>query len=132
MVQPVFNGGALRAKRRGAMAAYDAAQSIYRQTVLLAFEDVANVLKAVETDAAVLKAQSEAEATARASLDLARGQFENGAVSYMTLLNAERQHQQATIAFIKAQAARFMDTAALFQALGGGWQDKQGEKNGTY
>ena len=121
MLQPIFRGGELTARRRAAIAAYDQAEAQYRETVLQAFQNVADVLRALEKDAQTLKAQADAEAVARASLDLTRKQFQLGAVSYLTLLNAERQHQQARISLVQAQAARFADTAALFQALGGGW-----------
>ena len=121
LLQPVFRGGELTAKRRAAFAAYDGAEAQYRATVLQAFQDVADVLRALELDAQTLKAQADAEAAAKASLDLARDRFELGAASYLTLLNAERQHQQARIVLAQAQAARFSDTAALFQSLGGGW-----------
>jgi NodT family efflux transporter outer membrane factor (OMF) lipoprotein len=121
MLQPIFRGGELTAKRRAAIAAYSLAEAQYRGTVLQAFQDVADVLRALELDAQTLKAQADAEAAAKASLDLARERFQLGATSYLTLLNAERQHQQARIGLVQAQAARFSDTAALFQALGGGW-----------
>ncbi len=127
LLQPLFRGGELTAKRRAAIAAYEQAGAQYRETVLLAFQDVADVLRALEMDARTLKAQSEAEAAARASLDLARQQFRLGAASYLTLLNAERQHQQARIGLVQARAARYSDTAALFQALGGGtWSATEG------
>ena len=103
------------------MAAYDASLANYRQTVLLAFQDVADALRSVEIDAVALKSRADALYTAHASLEMARGQYQAGAVSYLTLLNAERQHQNSRILFVKAQATRFMDTAVLFQALGGGW-----------
>ena len=74
-----------------------------------------------EADAAALRAQSEAEQTAGASLGLARDQFRLGAINYLTLDNAERTYQQARINLVQAQANRYADTAALFQALGGGW-----------
>ncbi|PWB60903.1 MAG: RND transporter [Deltaproteobacteria bacterium] len=121
VLQPLFHGGELTAKRRAAVAAHDQAEAQYRETVLEAFRDVADVLRALELDAQTLQAQSDAEETARASLQLARQQFRYGAVSYLTLLTAERQHQQARIGLVEARAARFSDTAALFQALGGGW-----------
>jgi NodT family efflux transporter outer membrane factor (OMF) lipoprotein len=121
LLQPLFHGGALTAKRRAAIAAYDQAMANYRNTVLLSFQDVANTLKALEMDAETLKARVDAEAAARDSLGLSQTQFQYGAVSYLTLLNAETQHQQAKINLIQAQATRFADTAALFQALGGGW-----------
>lgn len=127
LLQPIFRGGELSAKRRAAIAAYDQAEAQYRETVLQAFQNVADVLRALEKDADTLKAQSEAEAAAAESLDLTRNQFELGAVSYLTLLNAERQYQQARLTLAQAQAARFADTAALFQALGGGWWNRVAE-----
>jgi outer membrane protein TolC len=125
VLQPIFRGGELTAKRRAAIAAYDQAEAQYRQTVLQAFQNVADALRALEMDAQTLKAQADAEAAARASMDLVRQQFQLGAASYLALLNAERQHQQARISLVQAQAARFSDTAALFQALGGGWWSRQ-------
>jgi NodT family efflux transporter outer membrane factor (OMF) lipoprotein len=127
LLQPVFRGGELTAKRRAAIAAFDAAEAQYRETVLQAFRNVADVLRALEQDAHALKAQSSAESAARESLDLARDQFELGATSYLTMLNAERQHQQARLNLAQAQAARYADTAALFQALGGGWWNREQE-----
>jgi NodT family efflux transporter outer membrane factor (OMF) lipoprotein len=124
LLQPVFHGGELIAKRSAAVAAYDQAAAQYRETVLQAFQNVADALRALDADAAALKAQAEAEAAARATLDLTRKQFEFGAVSYISLLNAERQYQQTKISLVQAQAARFADTAALFQALGGGWWNR--------
>jgi len=130
IVQPLFRGGELTAKRRAAIAAFDQAGAQYRATVLQAFQNVADVLRALERDADTLKAQSDAEMAARESLELARGQYELGAAGYLTLLNAERQHLQTSIALAQARAGRLADTAALFQALGGGWWNKEvkGEK----
>jgi NodT family efflux transporter outer membrane factor (OMF) lipoprotein len=121
LLQPLFHGGALNAKRRAAIAAYDEAAALYRQTVLLAFQNVADALRALDDDARVLKANADAEALAREALALAERQFQLGAVSQLTLLNAQRQYHVARIALVQAQAARYADTAALFQALGGGW-----------
>jgi outer membrane protein TolC len=68
-----------------------------------------------------LVAQASAERAAFASLDLARRQYQLGAIDYLTLLNAQRTWQQARIDRVQAEANRYADTAALFQALGGGW-----------
>jgi outer membrane protein TolC len=87
---------------------------------------VAVVLRALEDDARTLKAQAEAEAAARDTLDLVKKQFNLGAVSYLSLLNAQRQYRLARFILVQAQAARFADTAALFQALGGGWWNREG------
>jgi NodT family efflux transporter outer membrane factor (OMF) lipoprotein len=121
LLQPIFNAGELSAKRRAAIAAYDQAAAQYRGTVLKAFQNVADVLRALETDARMLRAQAEAEAAAKATLDLTQKQFELGAVNYLSLLVAQRDFQGARISLIQAQAERFSDSAALFQALGGGW-----------
>lgn len=121
LTQPVFRGGELSAKRRAAVAAYDEASAVYRETVLLAFQDVADVLESLEQGAAALKAHGEAEEAAKRSLEFTQRQFELGAVSYLALLNADRDYRQTRIDRIEAQAARHSDTAALFQALGGAW-----------
>lgn len=124
LLQPLFNAGALSAKRRAAVAAYQQAQAQYQSTVLGAFQNVADSLRALDLDAATLKAQADAEALARESLDLSTRQYQLGGVSYLVLLDAQRTYQQARVALVQAQAARYADTAALFQALGGGWWNR--------
>ncbi|MEJ2034490.1 MAG: efflux transporter outer membrane subunit, partial [Deltaproteobacteria bacterium] len=121
LLQPIFNGGELSARRRAAIAAYDQAAAQYRQTVLQAFQNVADVLRALETDARSVRAQADAETAAKTTLDLTRKQFDLGAISYLSLLVAQRDYLQARISLVAAQAQRYADTAALFQALGGGW-----------
>jgi len=121
LLQPLFNGGSLQAKKRAAVAAYEQADAQYRQTVLNAFLNVANTLRALDSDAQTLSAQALAEGLARESLDLVTRQYQLGAVSYLGLLDAQRSYAQTRIALVQAQAARYADTAALFQALGGGW-----------
>ena len=125
LLQPIFNGGALSARRRAAIAAYDQAAAQYRATVLTAFQNVADALRALDSDASALKAQADAESLARESLELAARQYQLGAVSYLALLDAQRSHQQARVGLAQAQAARYADTAALFQALGGGWWNRE-------
>ena len=127
LLQPLFHGGQLMARRRAAIAAFDQARAQYRETVLFAFQNVADVLRALEADARTLSAQKEAESAARGTLELVRGQYQVGAVSYLALLIAERQYQTAWIGLVRAQATRFADTAALFQALGGGWWESRPE-----
>jgi NodT family efflux transporter outer membrane factor (OMF) lipoprotein len=125
VVAPLFHGGELRAKRRLALAAYDQALAQYRQTVLSAFQDVADVLRALESDAAAMKARVEGQATADEALKLANAQFQAGAIGYLAWLNVQRQDSEARMELVQAYAVRFADTAALFQALGGGWWDKK-------
>ena len=128
LLQPVFHGGELSAERRAAVAAYDQAMAQYRLVVLQAFQNVADVLRALDADAETLKAQADADESARSTLELTQKQFQLGGVSYLSLLNAERQYQQTRIDLIQAQAARYADTAALLQALGGGWWNRDGRR----
>jgi len=121
LLAPIFSGGQLRANRRAAVAAFDAAAANYRQTVLTAFANVADALRALQDDALALQAQVEAQRQAHDTFNMASYQFNVGAVSYLTLLNAQQQFQQTRIAVVQAEADRFADTVALFQALGGGW-----------
>lgn len=122
ILQPIFAGGALQAQKRAAIAAYEQAAAQYRQTVLQAFQNVADTLRAIETDARALQALTRAEIAARDSLRIQEKQFQLGGVSYLSLLTAQRQYQQTRINRIQAEAARFIDTATLFQALGGSWR----------
>lgn len=121
VAQPLFQGGALLANRRAKIDAYQQAEAQYRQTVIQAFQNVADTLKALEYDAQTVQAQARAESAARGALDLTLAQYRLGGINYINLLNAQHQYQETRINLIKAQAARFSDTAALFQALGGGW-----------
>lgn len=121
LAQPIFHGGELLHQKRAAVAAFDKAAAQYRSTVLTAFQSVADTLRALESDANALNAQLVADRSAEDSLNLARQQFRAGGISYLSLLDAERTFQQARINLVTAQANRYADTAALFQALGGGW-----------
>lgn len=125
LLQPIFQAGALQAKRRAASAAYDQITANYQQVVLQAFQNVADTLNALQTDADALRAQTQAENAARASLNLTQRQYKLGGVSYINVLDAQRQYQQTRINRIQAQAARYADTAALFQSLGGGWWNRK-------
>ncbi|MBU6491816.1 MAG: efflux transporter outer membrane subunit [Burkholderiales bacterium] len=128
LLQPLFHGGQLLSQKRAAEAAYDQAAAQYRQTVLQAFQNVADTLRALDNDAHALNAQADAERAARASLDLSQQQYRLGAVSYLSLLDSQRQYQQSVVNLVQAQAARYADTAALFQAVGGGWWHDQSKQ----
>ncbi|HTN94713.1 MAG TPA: efflux transporter outer membrane subunit [Gallionella sp.] len=124
LVQPIFHGGTLQHQRKAAVAAYDAAAAQYRSVVLSAFKDVANVLDALRSDAAIVQTQTVAAQSAADSLEITRKQYQIGAASYLALLNAQQSYQQTRIALAQARAGRFADTAALFQSLGGGWWNR--------
>jgi NodT family efflux transporter outer membrane factor (OMF) lipoprotein len=124
LTAPIFEGGTLLHEERGARAAYVQAAEQYRSTVLSAFQNVADTLVALEQDAEGLKAASAAADAAKVTLDLSARQYKDGYAGYLSLLSAEQGYQQARINLLQAQANRFADTAALFQALGGGWWNR--------
>lgn len=121
LAEPIFQGGALWHRERAARAAYVQAREQYRNAVLVAFQNVADTLNALEQDGNALQTAAAAADSARLTLDLTGRQWQSGYVGYLALLNAEQAYQQARIALVQAQANRYADTAALFQALGGGW-----------
>ncbi len=122
ILQPLFHGGELLHKKRAAEAGMDAALANWRQTVLVAFQNVADSLQALEYGAQSLQALATAEQDAAKLLALTRSQYRVGAAGYLKLLSAEQTWQEARAALIQARAARLADTAALYAALGGGWQ----------
>ncbi len=124
LTQPIFNAGGLQAERRAAIDSYQQALAQYKQTVLQAFQNVADTLRALQHDAETLHAQKNAEVAAHKSYILTEEQFRLGGVNYLSLLVAQQQYQQAKINLIQAEASRYNDTAALFQSLGGGWWNR--------
>lgn len=124
---PLFDGGALRHQQGAAQAAADQAAAQYRSTVLTAFQNVADTLQAIHEDAAALEMADAAEVATRRSYAIAKRQWETGASNYLPVLVAEQAWRQAEIGLVQAQAGRYADTAALFQALGGGWWNRPAE-----
>ena len=124
VTQPIFQGGTLMHKERAARAAYVEADEQYRSTVLTAFQNVADTLNALQQDADALKTAAAAKDAAAVTLDLTQKQYQSGYVNYLGLLSAEQSYQQALINLVQAQSNRYADTAALFQALGGGWWNR--------
>jgi len=124
ITQPIFDGGTLLHRERAARAAYTEAAEQYRSTVLTAFQNVADTLNALQQDADALKTAAAAKDAAAITLQLTQQQYQTGYVNYLGLLNAEQSYQQALIILVQAQTNRYADTAALFQALGGGWWNR--------
>ncbi len=119
--QTIFDADTLRQKQKEAEAAFDAAAAAYRGTVLTAFQNVADSLKAIQYDALALSAAAKAERSASEYLDITKQKLDLGAANSLVLLSAQQAYQQARISLIQARAARLTDTIALFLALGGGW-----------
>ena len=124
LTQPIFKGGQLVHQRRAAVAAAQEAAANYQATVITAFQNVSNTLYALQADADALAAQTSAERAAADSAALVQAQFKSGGASFVQVLSAEQTQQTAAVALVKARAQRFADTAALFQALGGGWWNR--------
>ena len=121
LLQPLFRGGELQARKRAAAAVFDQAAAAYRLSVLQGLQNVADVLRALEADALAVSARSEQAARADDAYRITLARFNAGGVSQLALLDAERQRLQAESDRLQAAASRYSDAAALFQALGGGW-----------
>jgi len=125
--QNLFAGGALLHLKRAAEAAFEQAAAQYRSTVLTAFQNVADTLYALQNDAESLKGAVAAERATKVTLDLTLKQQQVGYVNYLALLSARMAYQQSLITRVQAQASRYSDTVALFQAMGGGWWNRSNE-----
>jgi len=125
IAQTLFAGGTLVHRKRAAEAAFDQAAAQYKSTVLTAFRNVSDTLSALQFDADALQAQATAEAATKKSLDFAIAGRKLGATSYLELLSAQQAYQQSVLNLVQARANRYQDTAALFQALGGGWWNRR-------
>jgi NodT family efflux transporter outer membrane factor (OMF) lipoprotein len=125
VTQPIFEGGTLLHRKRAASAALKQAAAQYQSTVITAYQNVADTLHASLSDADELAADVRAENAAKVTYDLARRQLDVGFVSYLSLLSAETAYSQTLLTRVQAQATRYGDTVALFQALGGGWWNRK-------
>jgi len=118
---PLFQGGSLWYQRQAAIDAFHAAQANYRQTVLTAFAQVGDVLKAIEYDTAALQARADANHAAQQALHLLQANYTAGLASYIEVYTADVLYHQSSIEYLQAVAQRHQDTVALYVALGGGW-----------
>jgi NodT family efflux transporter outer membrane factor (OMF) lipoprotein len=125
IAQPLFSGGALRAEEQAAEAVFAQAGAAYQEVVLSALQDVADTLAALDADARILRERSEAARFAETAYGIASQQYEAGGVSLLTLLEAERNFVASSIDETEALGIRFAHSAALFQALGGGWWSEE-------
>ncbi len=121
LATPLIQGPTLWYQRKAAIDAYHQALANYRQTVLASLAQVADALDALQHDAEILRAESQALETAAEALHLIQANYQAGTVSYLQVLIADYQYEQATLGDIQAMGQRLQDTAALFVALGGGW-----------
>lgn len=121
LTQPIFRGGELQTRRRSAIAAYEQAGAAYKEVVLQGLQNVADVLRALEADARRLRERTEAAAQAQRLHDIVAARHEAGGVSQLAVIDAQRSLQSVLLERTQAVADRLADSAALLQALGGGW-----------
>ena len=119
IVTPLYHGGALRAQQHAAIDAYESELGVYRQTLLLAFGQVADVLRALQHDGELLGAESAAVTASKASLELAQDAYAAGRGSLVQVLDAQRLYAQALLGYARAKGQRYLDTVLLFEAMGG-------------
>jgi NodT family efflux transporter outer membrane factor (OMF) lipoprotein len=125
VAQPLFHGGQLKAEQREAVAAFDQAHATYREVVLTGLQNVADVLVALDGDARTLHERREATNFGQEANDITSERYSVGGVSLLMLLDSERKQLSASLDEVTAIADRYADSAALFQALGGGWWTAQ-------
>ena len=124
VTQPILEGGTLLHRELAAKAAFRQAAAQYRGTVINALQNVADTLHAIHSDALLLQKAAASERAASKSLEITRKRLELGDINYLALLNAQQTYQQALLSVVQAEDARYADTVALFQALGGGWWNR--------
>ncbi len=122
--QPIFDAGTLYRRQRASEESLNQAQAQYRATVIAAFQNVADSLRALQADARAVAAASAAERATGESLGLVRKQYAAGAVNATLVLIAQQGYLSALVTSAGARATQYADTAALFQALGGGWWNR--------
>jgi len=123
-LMPLLHGGTLLEKEVAARETFEQASSQYRSAVVTAFRNVADSLTALQNDAVAMQKAVGFEKAAGKSLNISRRRLQIGEVNYLELLNAQQTYQRALITSVIAQSNRLADTAALFQALGGGWWNR--------
>jgi NodT family efflux transporter outer membrane factor (OMF) lipoprotein len=127
VTQKLFDGGTLYHTKEADVATFEQDLALYKSAVITAFQNVADSLRAIQYDAEALKADAASEKATSDSLAMSIEQFKTGAITYATVINAQQSYLSARVTRIKAQAARYTDTAALFQSLGGGWWNRKDE-----
>ena len=129
---PIFKGGTLRAQRRAAIDAYQQSFASYKQTVLAAFSQIADIVRALEHDAELVQTDAQALKDAKLAMDLLKAKYQAGTANYLQVMVTDIQYHQAKIGYLQAEAQQLQDTTALFVALGGGWSNDLTAKEKVY
>ena len=118
LTQSLFRGGSLVARKHQYEATHDAAVAQYKQTVLAAFQNVADTLVSLDEDANTLVQVQRAMTAAYSMQRDTESRYRLGATAFYATLTAGQQYQNASVQYIRARAARLADTAALFESMG--------------
>jgi outer membrane protein TolC len=129
LTAPIFQGGTLEAQREGAVASFQSQAATYQQTVLTSFQQVADTLTALQNDAESLDRWRSATESADAERGLIRETYRSGGVTILQVLDAERSFAVASLSYTRSNAQRYIDSAQLFNAMGGGWWDWRAKDN---
>ena len=121
LTAPIFHGGTLKAEKRAAVARAKAAAATYRQTVLDAFRQTADLLDAIQSDARSVANQQESVGVAAHSLQLSRRSFQVGNSGLLQILDSQRLYERARMNLVEARARQYVNVARLYVATAGGW-----------
>jgi outer membrane protein, multidrug efflux system len=122
-VQPIFEGGRLKANLAVARAAYDQAVANYRQQVLMAFQEVEDGLSGLRVLEQQEAAQQQAIQSARKTLDISTARYKQGLANYLEVIDAQRAVLDNEETSAQTGGLRLITSVQLIKALGGGWQD---------
>ena len=122
----------MRAQRRAAIDAYQQSFASYKQTVLAAFSQIADIVRALEHDAELVQTDAQALKDAKLAMDLLKANYQAGTANYLQVMVTDIQYHQAKIGYLQAEAQQLQDTTALFVALGGGWSNDLTAKEKVY
>jgi multidrug efflux system outer membrane protein len=123
LTQPIFAGGALTGQYSYSKARYAELLAGYHKTVISAFSNVEDALVALQQTALQQQRQAEAVAKARRAYEITQLQFHAGTINILTVLNTETALFTAEDALVQVKYAHLAALIALFNALGGGWQN---------
>lgn len=119
---PIFDSGRLDARVDQASAQQKQALATYESAIENAFREVNDALISVRQNAEREKALLVSESASRKAMDITVNRYDAGYSAYLEVLDAQRVHNEAAIAYIQSRQARLIASVDLFKALGGGWR----------
>ncbi|MBV8281970.1 MAG: efflux transporter outer membrane subunit [Candidatus Eremiobacteraeota bacterium] len=124
IISTLYDQGTLKHRQASAVAAYEEAASLYASAVLTGFQNVADGVVALQKDADAVVSANRAAQAAEKAMRIVLVQKRVGEVSNVAVLTAQQIYEASELTLVQAKTARYTDTVALFQALGGGWWNR--------